>query len=348
MRLQTKSYNREESMAEKKSGLIIFIAIIVLAVLLAAITLLRPKTDTSRPSSVSGFNINLPGFKFSSKKTSGKRFFKGDGYIAKIYIEGVITDETNTYNQDWIMETIADLKDDSKNAGIILYLDTPGGGVYQSDEVYLALLDYKATTERPVYAYVSQMAASGGYYIACAADKIYGNRNGLTGSIGVIFGQSIDATELLQKIGIKTRTFHSGKNKTMLSVDEPLTEEQIKIMQAISDEAYDQFTGIVAEGRNMPIEKVRSLADGRIYTCIQAKELGLIDGICSYDDAYKIMLEDFELDPDMESVEYSYEYTDHFSSFFGNLLTHITGSNVLTRQLQKASLTYPAYYCSEF
>ncbi len=335
-------------MAEKKTGLIIFIAIIALAVILAAITLLRPRTELSRPSATSGINIDLPGFKFSTKKSTGKRFFKNDGYIAKIHIDGIITDESRNYNQEWIMDTIADLKDDSKNAGIILYLNTPGGGVYQSDEVYLALLDYKKTTERPVYAYITQMAASGGYYIACAADKIYGNRNGLTGSIGVIFGQSVDASELLGKIGIKTRTFHAGRNKTMLSYDEPLTEEQAKIMQSIADEAYAQFTDIVAEGRNMPIEKVRTLADGRIYSCLQAKDAGLIDDVCSFDDAFKTMLEDSELDPDMEAVDYTYEYNDRFSSFFGNLLTNVTGSKALTRQFEKASLTYPAYYCNEF
>lgn len=335
-------------MTEKKNGLIIFIALVVLAIALAGFTLLRPNLESSRPAATSGINIDLPGFKFSTKKISGKKFFKGDGYIAKLYVDGIITDSTSTYNQDWILETIADLKEDNKNEGIILYLNTPGGGVYQSDEVYLALLDYKKETERPVYAYITQMAASGGYYIACAADKIYGNRNGLTGSIGVIFGQSVDATELLQKIGLKTRTFHAGKNKNMLSYDEPLTEEQTQIMQSIADEAYAQFTNIVAESRNMPIEKVKKLADGRIYSTSQAKEAGLIDGVCSFDDALKTMLNDSELNPDIEAVEFTYEYSEKFPSFFGNLLTHITGSNVISKQLEKASLSYPAFYCSEF
>ncbi|MBQ7158161.1 MAG: signal peptide peptidase SppA [Treponema sp.] len=331
-------------MAQKKTGLVILIVISALAVVFAVVALLQPKNEAPRSASTNGFNIDLPGFKFSTKKTSGKKFFKSEGYIAKIYIDGIIAAETNSYNQKWILDTIADLKDDAKNEGIILYLNTPGGGVYQSDELYLALLDYKATTERPVYAYITQMAASGGYYIACAADKIYGNRNGLTGSIGVIFGQSVDATELLKKIGIKTRTFHTGKNKTMLSYDEPLTEEQAHIMQSIADDAYNQFITIVSEGRNMPIGKVRVLADGRIYNMSQAKEAGLVDGICSFDDALKTMLEDAELAPDTEAVEYTYEYNDRFSSFFGNMLSRITGSTALTRQLEKTNLSYPAYY----
>lgn len=335
-------------MKEKKTGLIIFIAIVVLAITLAAITMLRPKTESVRPASTNGFNIDLPGFKFSTKKGPAIKRFAGKGYIAKLHIDGPIIDEARTYNQEWVLDTIADLKEDDKNEGIILYLNTPGGGVYQSDEVYLALLDYKKATDRPVYAYITQMAASGGYYIACAADKIYGNRNGLTGSIGVIFGQSVDATELLKKIGIKTRTFHAGKNKTMLSLDEPITEEQAQIMQSIADEAYDQFTGIVAEGRNMSIEKVKKLADGRIYTTSQAKDAGLIDGVCSFDDALKTMLADSELDPELEAIDYTYEFTDKFSSIFGNMLTRITGTNALTKQFEKASLTYPAYYCSEF
>lgn len=112
------------------------------------------------------------------------------------------------------MNTISALAQDKKNEGIILFIDSPGGGVYESDEAYLALLDYKEQTGRPVYAYMGQLAASGGYYIACAADYIMANRNTLTGSIGVISGQVFDITELLQKTGIKSETIHAEKTKT--------------------------------------------------------------------------------------------------------------------------------------
>ncbi|MDE7391409.1 MAG: signal peptide peptidase SppA, partial [Treponemataceae bacterium] len=248
-------------------------------------------------------------------------------------------------NQEWLLDTIAALKDDPHNTGIMLTLDTPGGSVYQSDEAYLALLDYKESTGRPVYAYITQMSASGGYYISCAADKIFGNRNGLTGSIGVIFGSSIDATELLRNIGIKTKTFHAGRNKTMLNIDEPLTEEQEAIMQAIADEAYEQFVGIVAESRNMTVEDVRTLADGSIYTTTMAARHGLIDGVCTFDEALERMKADESLeDSDME--EFLYEYKETFSSLFGNILSRTLGTDALAKHLERAVLSYPAYYFS--
>ena len=100
----------------------------------------------------------------------------------------------------------------------------------------------------------------GGYYIGCAADYIMANRNTLTGSIGVISGQFIDMTQLMDKIGIKSTTIHSGRNKIMGSPSQPMTEEQRKIMQSISDECYDQFTSIVAESRELSKEKVIELA----------------------------------------------------------------------------------------
>ena len=110
-------------------------------------------------------------------------------FIAALYIEGTIQEENDTYNQKWLMSTIHGLKDNKKNVAIALYIDSPGGAVYQADEVYLALQDYK-TTGRPVYVYQGPMAASGGYYISCAGNKIYANRNTLTGCIGVISGTS--------------------------------------------------------------------------------------------------------------------------------------------------------------
>ncbi|MCR4733522.1 MAG: signal peptide peptidase SppA [Treponema sp.] len=211
--------------------------------------------------------------------------------IARIKIEGVIQKENETYNQKWLLETIEKLTEDKQNAALIIYIDSPGGSVYEADEVYLALLNYKEKTKRPLYAYFSSLAASGGYYIACAADKIIANRNTITGSIGVIAGRFVDLTEPLKKYGIKAETIHAGKNKTMGSVTEPVTEEQRAIMQSIADECYVQFTEIVAESRKLEIEKVRQLADGRIYTASQAKKLGLVDEIASYDEAVKILKE---------------------------------------------------------
>ncbi len=211
--------------------------------------------------------------------------------IARIKIEGVIQKEGETYNQKWLLETIERLKKDKKNCAIVLYIDSPGGSVYESDEAYLALKKYKEETQRPVYAYFASLAASGGYYIGCAADKIIANRNTITGSIGVISARFIDLSEPMKKYGIKSETIHTGKNKTMGSISQPVTDEQRQIMQSLSDECYEQFTGIVAESRKMDIEKVKELADGRVYSASQAKNLGLVDEIASFDDAIEMLKE---------------------------------------------------------
>lgn len=320
------------------SGLVVLIVIAVIAAAGAVLSFLGPHSDYT-PTLPRPFGLSFGG------AGARRHAFPRYDYIARLYVTGTITEATRTYNQEWLLDTIAGLKDDPHNTGIMLNLDTPGGSVYQSDEVYLALLDYKETTGRPVYAYITQMSASGGYYISCAADKIFGNRNGLTGSIGVIFGSSIDATELLRKVGIKTKTFHAGRNKTMLSLDEPLTEEQDAIMQAIADEAYEQFVGIVAQSRNMAIEDVRTLADGSIYTTTMAAQHGLIDGVCTFDEAIERMKADESLeDSDVEA--FSYEYKETFPSLFGSMLSGALGTDALAKHLERAAVSYPAYYFS--
>jgi len=215
------------------------------------------------------------------------KHYKKD-FIAALYLEGTIQEENATYSQKWIMNTIKSLKDNPHNAGIALYINSPGGAVYQADEVYLALLDYKDSTNRPIYVYQGPLAASGGYYISCAADKIYANRNTLTGCIGVLMGTSFDLTGLFEDLGIESITIHSGRNKNMMNYNEPFTEEQQEIMQSMCDECYEQFVNIVAKARDMTYEEAEELSDGRLYTANQAINNGLIDRI----DSWPHMLED--------------------------------------------------------
>lgn len=210
-------------------------------------------------------------------------------YIAVLHIKGVIEESNDDYDQKWLIDTINDLKDDKNNQGIMLCVDSPGGGVFQADEAYLTLLDYKAKG-KVIYAYFTNMAASGAYYISCAASKIYANRNCLTGSIGVIMTTSLDLSELLKNLGIKTTTIHSGRNKNMGDISKPFTSEQQQIMQSICDECYEQFTSIVATSRDMDIEEVKQIADGRVYSAKQALSCNLIDGIMPFvEDALDIM-----------------------------------------------------------
>ncbi len=141
---------------------------------------------------------------------------------------------------------IKSLEKKKKVIGIILYINSLGGGVYESDEVYMAIRRYKEKTGKTVYAYLSSLAASGGYYIAASADKIIANRNTLTGSIGVICGCFVDLSEPMAKHGVRIETIHTGHNKIMGSFETSPTDEQRSILQVLSDECYEQFTSIVA------------------------------------------------------------------------------------------------------
>ena len=194
------------------------------------------------------------------------------------------------YDHNATLRYIDQLMEDETNTGIFLDVDSGGGTVYESDEMYLKLLEYKEKTGRPIHAYFNSTACSGAYYISCAADYISQNRNGWTGSIGVIISTT-NVSELYNKLGIKEVLITSGGNKGMGSSGSEMTDEHIAIYQSLVDEAYDQFVGIVAEGRNLTEDRTRQIADGRIYSALQAKDIGLIDEVQSYEDAISYMEE---------------------------------------------------------
>nr|WP_279289060.1 signal peptide peptidase SppA [Anaerofilum hominis] len=189
-----------------------------------------------------------------------------------------------SYHHNATLNYVRNLQYDRSNKGIFLYFDTGGGGVYESDELYRALMEYKEATGRPIHAFFGPTAASGGYYIAMAADHISADRNTTTGSIGVIMSYT-NVKGLYEKLGLESVYITSGRNKSMGAGDLDLTDEQRAIYQSVVDEAYDQFVGIVCEGREMSEPAVRKLADGRIYTAKQALENGLIDEITTLDEA---------------------------------------------------------------
>lgn len=261
---------------------------------------------------------------------------RSDDHISILHISGTISGEDSSdslsgggsYNHNWVMNRLDDVINNPNNKGLILFVDTPGGAVYETDEIYYKLLEYKKTG-RPLYSAMGSMAASGGYYISAPADKIIANRNCWTGSIGVTIGTLYDVSGLLDKYGIKTVTITSGKNKAMGSSVDPMTKEQQEIFQSLVDEAYDQFTGIVAEGRNMPLKKVKKLADGRIYTAKQAKKNGLIDEIGTLENAISDMKKSYGL----QNCQIS-EMQYHNDSFLGSLL----GSFAAARQKEQGDV----------
>lgn len=250
-------------------------------------------------------------------------------YIGVLTVNGTIEGDADslmaaqTYHHSWTLKKIEELKKDSNNRGLIIKVNTPGGGVYESDELYLAIKDYKESTGRPVYSYMMSQATSGGYYLSAPCDKIIANRNCWTGSIGVTIGTLYDITGFLKKHGIKTVTITSGANKAMGSYTDEMTDEQREIFQSLVDDAYDQFVGIVAEGRGMDEKDVRKIADGRVYTAKQAKKNGLIDEIASYDDAVKDMKKRFELGScSVNSIDYQED-----DSLFSRLMRSLSDLN---------------------
>lgn len=224
-------------------------------------------------------------------------------HIAVVFVEGVISSSSaagilsdgSGYDHQFILESIDLAINNDANKGLMLYVNSPGGGVYESDELYLKIREYQELTGRPVYTYMGPMAASGGYYIAAPSEKIIANRNCWTGSIGVTMGTYYDITGLLDKYGVKSVTITAGRNKAMGSYTDPMTAEQLAILQSLVDEAYGQFVSIVAEGRGMEVSEVINLADGRVYTARQAKSLGLVDEIATFETAIATMQEDNDL-----------------------------------------------------
>lgn len=202
------------------------------------------------------------------------------------------------YNHNLYMKYVDELEKSKNNKAILLYVNSPGGTVYESDELYLKLMEYKEKTKRPVYAYFGSQACSGAYYISMAADKIYTNRNTWTGSIGVIVSLT-NYKKLYDKLGIKEIDITSGKNKSMGSGGLDLTDEQYDILQSLVDEAYDQFAGIVSEGRGIDIATVKKIADGRIYSAKQAKEKKLVDEIGTEDELKALIQKENKLSDDV-------------------------------------------------
>ncbi len=181
-----------------------------------------------------------------------------------------------------VRNRLLEIEDDQRIKGVLLAINSPGGTVAASQEVYAAVRRVKE--KKPVVVSMLDLATSGGYYIASAADKIYANPGTLTGSIGVILS-SVNVKELFDRIGIESQTLKTGPYKDIFSPFRAASDQERQLLQALLQNTYEEFIGDVSKGRKMDLEAVRKLSDGRIYTGRQAKENGLVDEIGTYDDA---------------------------------------------------------------
>ncbi len=208
--------------------------------------------------------------------------------VGVIPVEGVIasgfpdsmTSTSGTVYSGRVINDLQQAEADSSVKAIVLRIDSPGGGVVGSDEIHQQML----VMTKPVVVSMGEMAASGGYFISAPADEIMANRNTLTGSIGVI-SQFIHLEEFLEKNGVSVTTIVSGEFKASGSMFEEMSAEDQAIWQGIIDDAFEDFVGVVAEGRGMPEAEVLELADGRVFTGEQALQVGLVDSLGNLPDA---------------------------------------------------------------
>jgi protease-4 len=225
-----------------------------------------------------------------------EEYVSGDGpdKVVVVPIEGVIAPADDTLGRVLPTSTPEGLTDALRQAGsdpsvvaVVLEIDSPGGGVTASDEMHQSVLDFEENTGEPVVVSMQDVTASGGYYISTAADRIVANKTTLTGSLGVIF-EIPNFAEAADKYGIKQVVIKSGKYKDMGSSFREMTPKERDIFQSIVDDLYSVFVDVISEGRGIPEDRVREIADGRVYSGLQAKKLGLIDSFGGLDEASAI------------------------------------------------------------
>jgi protease-4 len=199
--------------------------------------------------------------------------------IAVVPIKGVITDSRGVVDQ------IKKYRKDSRVKAIILRIDSPGGGTAASQEIYREV--QRTVPNKKVVASMGNVAASGGYYVALAANRIVANPATLTGSIGVIMELS-NIKELLKKIGVSREAVKSGPFKDIGSPVREMKPEERQLLEAVIKNVHQQFIEVVIKGRRLSREQVEKIADGRIFTGEQARNLGLVDELGSFEDAVEL------------------------------------------------------------
>jgi protease IV len=204
----------------------------------------------------------------------------GANRVAVVEIEGLIADA------DRVVRELARHADDPAVRAIVVRIQSPGGVVGPTQEIHDAIVQVRKKG-KPVVASMGSIAASGGYYLAAAANRIVANPGTLTGSIGVIM-QLAEVEGLLRKVGVRYEVIKSGRFKDAASFARPMTPEERSVLQAVLDDMHDQFVGAVAEGRHLPVDRVRLLADGRVYSGRMAKQLGLVDALGGLEDAVRL------------------------------------------------------------
>jgi len=309
--------------------------LILLCALAAFIALLKPSTPIENNSEDLNSSV--------IKKAMGVKKIK------VIPLEGVIYDSFTAgspfradYNAEFLRKELRKALKDNSTKAVLLRMNSPGGTVATSQEIYQLVLELRKES-KPVVVSMSDLCASGCYYIASAADKIVANKGSLTGSIGVI-SQGVNYKGLFDKLGLYDQTIKAGKYKDMGSGARALTLEEEKILQALIDNSYKQFLEDIHNGRNIEMDKLKEIAQGLIYTGEQALEVNLVDELGTYDDAKKLTVkllkeaghadaEDYDFDElwdksKLKSIENIFDFGP-FASLSGFDLTKLMKENAI-------------------
>lgn len=239
----------------------------------------------------------------------------GKDRVAVVRIEGPILDSQQTVNE------LQEFSEDPLVKAIVVRIDSPGGGVAPSQEIYNAVKRVRDEHNKTIVASMGTVAASGGYYIAVASDRILANPGTLTGSIGVIM-QLANFEELLKKIGVQSLVIKSGRYKDIGSPFRPMSEDDRRLMQSVMDDVHRQFIEAVAAGRSLEMADVEPLADGRVFTGLQAKDFLLIDDLGDLRDAIRLAgnLSGIKGEPSVVEPTKPFSFRDMISNFlFGEM-----------------------------
>lgn len=263
---------------------------------------------------------------------------KRDGLLARgnavalIKFDGTITDASvapTRGRKENLKDLLKRAERDSSVKAVVLRINSPGGSAAASQELYDEIGRLRKSG-KPVVAYLTDVAASGGYYVAVGANRIVSQPATITGSIGVII-TSMDTQELEDKIGIRQRVIKSGPYKDILSSSRDLTPEEQEILNTVVQQSLDQFVAVVATGRNLPEEQVRQIADGRIVTGTEALRLKLVDEVGSQKRAVDLAAELAKLPPEPRIVVYEPSKPGGLIGLLSTLSDELPGNAMLDR-----------------
>jgi protease-4 len=256
----------------------------------------------------------------------GRANLFGERHVARLSVSGIITDDPDR------TRAIVAAGEDSDVRAVIVRIDSPGGTVVGGETLFRELRELGQ--KKPVVAVMGELAASGGYMTALAADQIFAREGTITGSIGVVM-QTMDVTGLLEKIGIKAEALKSGPYKAVPSPLEPLTERGREVTRQLVDDMYGMFVDMVAERRKLDRAKALELADGRVYTGRQAKALGLVDAIGGEDDARAWLADAKGISKSLPVRELRIKREeDGWADWMGETLARVTGKTYLSERLK--------------